>query len=597
MNSQGKSNPRVRGFSVALLGASVAAATLACMIEKRVSPPASAATKTALRAGGSRDLGGVAKVSEATGFFRVEKINNRWVFITPDGAPFWMIGVFNVNTNGSNNKDLGTIHDQEILKKHGTRAAWGLHTVRRLLSWGFNTLAEMPLTWAMPFHTSPEKMPVVNMIRPSWYGLTNRWNYAPGPFKSLGDCLDSSVYTGYVGNGPPDVYDPNFDAYVDGTLGGWRNDSFWGQLLTSPWSMGTTMDDADELQGFGPGPESPGPNGIVTVHIGWLALSASPEKASSAKYGVTYPNPTVYTKKALRDFLAERYGNDIAALNSAWGSNYTTFDSAGGWGAGSGLMDENGRHTAWLGRRDGKLRDAAPGVVSDLDDFLYEYARKYFSTVAARLRQYSPNHLVWCPASLNGHYGLSRRQVLRAAGEYCDVVQAAMTPVIFDKTAEYVGDRPIVTWEGFVANPDSSLWRYPNPAGGSIPVFNTQTERGAAYADKLSYLFDATSSAGIKPIAGIKLWELVDNWGEKINWGLLTFYDNAYDGTEARVAIGADAWDIRTGGEERDYNDFLSLVRQANLSILQRLGEEMERRKEERMSPGKLGGAPRQGHQ
>ena len=58
-------------------------------------------------------------------------------------------------------------------------------------------------------------------------------------------------------------------------------------------------------------------------------------------------------------------------LNAAWGSNYSTFESAGGWRIGSGLMDENGRNTAWLGLTDGTLRGATAGVTADLDAFLF----------------------------------------------------------------------------------------------------------------------------------------------------------------------------------------------------------------------------------
>jgi hypothetical protein len=48
----------------------------------------------------------------------------------------------------------------------------------------------------------------------SLYGLTNRGNYAPDAFKSLIDCLDPAVYSGWSGNGTPDVFDPNFDAVL-----------------------------------------------------------------------------------------------------------------------------------------------------------------------------------------------------------------------------------------------------------------------------------------------------------------------------------------------------------------------------------------------
>ena len=45
----------------------------------------------------------------------------------------------------------------------------------------------------------------------------------------------------------------------------------------------------------------------------------------------------------------------------------------------------------------------------------------------------------------------------------------------------------------------------------------------------------------------------------------------AYDGKEARVGSGVDSWGYPTGGEERDYGDFISSVKEANLSVHEEL--------------------------
>src|SRR2546421_739159 len=93
----------------------------------------------------------------------------------------------------------------------------------------------------------------------------------------------------------------------------------------------------------------------------------------------------------------------------------------------------------WRSRR---RKQTAPGAAADLDSFLLQWARKYFSTQRTRFKQYSPNQLMFCPM-LNNHDGLTRRQVLQAAGEYCDVIQAgADTQALLDKTALYAGDHP-----------------------------------------------------------------------------------------------------------------------------------------------------------
>jgi hypothetical protein len=471
--------------------------------------------------------------------------------------------------------DLRDSNDHRVRVKYGSMTAWGNQTVKRLKSWAFNTIAEYASIYVIPLDRpiGAELLPMAGTMRPSFYGLTNTNHYAPGPFKGLVDSQHPRVYTGWWGGDTPDVFDANFEAYVLGNSKATKFDPFWSQTLTSRWVIGSATDDADDLQGFGPGLEIPGSDGYVSVHIGWLALSANPSRAVSEKYKVTYKDPKVYAKYALRDFLAERYHDSIAALNAAWGSSYTTFDSAGGWGRGTGLLDENGRHTAWLGRTDGTLRDASPGVARDLDDFLYKFAEKYFAVTAGNLRKFAPHHLIFGPATLNGHGGLTRKQILQAAGKYVDVLQAGITDSrVLEKTAEYAGDKPIVTWEGGFANPDSSLWRYPNPVPGPA----TQAARGQKYAERVRFLFNAQTSTGSNPIVGFKWWAWCDAWAEKANWGLTSLLDNAYDGKEAVVARRTDSWNYPTGGEERNYGDFISYVRQANSWVTKRLQEELQ---------------------
>jgi hypothetical protein len=51
------------------------------------------------------------------------------------------------------------------------------------------------------------------------------------------------------------------------------------------------------------------------------------------------------------------------------------------------------------------------------------------------------------------------------------------------------------------------------------------------------------------------------------NWGLTSLFDNAYDGKEARVARGKDPWGYPTGGEEKDYGNFVGPVTAANRAV------------------------------
>jgi hypothetical protein len=220
------------------------------------------------------------------------------------------------------------------------------------------------------------------------------------------------------------------------------------------------------------------------------------------------------------------------------------------------------------------MAGASVAVKTDLDAFLYLHARRYFTVMAAAMRRHAPQHLVFGPASLNGWGGLTRKEILKAAGESVDVVQAAVGgPRALALTTRYVGNKPLVTWDTAVANPDSALWRYPSPAERPPwpPSAHTQEERGDLYARKVEMLFSAVSEAGVHPVAGLKFWAWCDHWGEKVNFGLVTFSENAYDGWEAARERRQDAWRYPAGGEERDYGDFLSAVSAAHRRIEQGL--------------------------
>ncbi|PYQ16188.1 MAG: hypothetical protein DMF80_06195 [Acidobacteria bacterium] len=555
----------------ALLAASMGALTLAgCNDAATTAAPVSAPAQPVPQ----DQWGGVAMgVGSRTGYFQVAQVGDRWMFVTPEGNGLWMLGVFGVIYSDSVD-DLGSSGHSRVMARYGNGAdwqnKWRQHTAQRLKAWGFNTLAEYH-HWAMRPGPLPDpnavRLPYIHIAKPAFYGLDNRYGYGRGPFKDLIHATDPQYYTGYRGGQSPDVFDPNFEAYVDGWM---RNDDGlkYGNI-GNPWMLGISMDDADNLFGFGPGPELPAAR--VHPHLGWITLVTDFEQSGSP-WVASYADPRVYSKYALRDFLAARYGS-VAALNAAWGASYSSFDSQGGWGQGTGLLDENGRHP-WVGNERDEMAGAAAAVKADLDAFLYEYAKRYFTVMAGKMRQYAPRHLVFGPASFNGWGGLTRKEILKAAGETVDVVQCALSsPEALTRTARYVGNKPLVTWDTFVANPDSALWRYPVPREQPPwpPQASNQEDRGRLYAQKMDLLFGARSGAGPYVVAGMKFWSYGDHWGEKMNFGLVTFSENAYDGREAVAARGTDPWAYPTGGEERSYGDFLSAVRNANLRVQEQL--------------------------
>ena len=120
-------------------------------------------------------------------------------------------------------------------------------------------------------------------------------------------------------------------------------------------------DDSNNFLGSGAGSDfSTYPSGYNTVSIGYLTAIASPTQTyqPTTRYSVNpiYKDEKVYSKAeatspatacsvtnpcSLRDYLWQKYGS-ISALNTAWSSNYTSFDSTGMQVKGESIGSGNG---------------------------------------------------------------------------------------------------------------------------------------------------------------------------------------------------------------------------------------------------------------
>jgi hypothetical protein len=78
---------------------------------------------------------------EATGFFQVAEVGERWLFITPDGAPFYSIGVNHVTADNNTDRESGVCpYCEAVNSTYASREEWAAATAARLASWGFNTI-------------------------------------------------------------------------------------------------------------------------------------------------------------------------------------------------------------------------------------------------------------------------------------------------------------------------------------------------------------------------------------------------------------------------------------------------------------------------
>jgi hypothetical protein len=214
---------------------------------------------------------------------------------------------------------------------------------------------------------------------------------------------------------------------------------------------------------------------------------------------------------------------------------------------------------------------------ADLNAFLLYYAQQYFSTIKSTLQTAAPGVLYLGPTTLGTWGAPARRQILQAAAQSLDVIVLPSIPTEcisctddqqrVDFVAQYGGNKPWMTWEGFFGQPNSYMSAYTAP-DTSDPQNSTQDLRGQLFTSMVKGMIQSADAAtGTHHFVGYKWWELYDNRGEQANWGLLTRRDNPYDGAADVIAHGVDQWGHATGGEQVNYGNFLGAVTNANQGV------------------------------
>ena len=277
------------------------------------------------------EYGGFLNKTSSTGgngYFRLEKTaSNRWLFVDPLGNYFFPLFV----------EDMGLFDGsstyQNALAAKYTGGTWSSNTwtlftqqmVRRARSWGFNAIGVGAANYTLPIVSyggadgpNSEKMPFVDMIKPALYGVLD------GGVQDLIFGSDPTIYNGWRGASFPDVYSPLFTQAIQTQITAKEN--IYGTALDkTPWLIGEGMDDLDNLFGWRNSTNSP--------HTGWLTAVTSPVETLTIwpqynSYKTLHTDTKVYTKAQWANFLQVKYGS-VSALNTTWGSNYTTLGTTG----------------------------------------------------------------------------------------------------------------------------------------------------------------------------------------------------------------------------------------------------------------------------
>jgi hypothetical protein len=203
---------------------------------------------------------------------------------------------------------------------------------------------------------------------------------AASSVKNIYGNIQSTFCRGYEGR-TPDVFDPRYRQAMSNALdfgtgrGRWAGNG--NRLPDASRIYAVLSEEADDLFGV---------NARYHEHLGAAVLMANPYMTTDPHYSVVYHDPILYSKLALRDLLKAKY-KALATLNAAWGTAYTSWDTSAGtiangtnaYGAGSGFLDEDGRHVIADCRHDDYRHPftTGPAIQSDLDSFVFSWSQRY----------------------------------------------------------------------------------------------------------------------------------------------------------------------------------------------------------------------------
>jgi hypothetical protein len=274
---------------------------------------------------------------ENTGYFRLQQINGKWWFITPDGYKFllkgvdaasiweWGYGTPFKKADGTPRRVFEVLPDPgvyapayandangervsflvaNVMKKYGSdfEMKWENITKNRLIDWGFNAFSK----WSKPSFISD--FPYIEVLQDPINLKRIQWTY--------------------------DVFDPQAPSIIEGALAPRLK-----EVKKDRWLIGYTYEN----------------------EAGW--------NADIVKTVLTYRSDSA-AKNAFVDHIATKYNNDIAAVNGVLGTSAESFDA---------------------------LKDTSINIANvpadEVSDYIRLASRTFFSTIKGIIEKYDQNHL------------------------------------------------------------------------------------------------------------------------------------------------------------------------------------------------------------
>jgi len=450
-----------------------------------------------------------------------------------------------------------------LAKYGGDWTQWRDAQTTRLKSWGFNAAG----MYSYRYEQYPgARLPSAPSWNTSLYAMRDsNGQHVKDAFNipdPNGMICGSRVYQGLQ----MDVFDPRAADVLKGLVGGAT-----GPCRLTPMDrfMFFVADEADYLFGL----NSTG----YHADLGYVVAANSPMvKTSPVRLGGTYnyPDATLYAKLALRDFLAAKYGcagsadpaainycgatdagKALGAVNAAWGTSYTTWNTsdAGGlagikagtyasYGTGTGFLDENGEHIVAQAQRSHcgghsgvGLTDADPwSTVPQIATDVHEYVTYFATTYAQIMRDaYSSQCGAKLPPLFIPIYG-GPNAVYTAMAPYFDGFWINPTSAsnanvaLIQRIVDAAGGKPVIVADYMTANPDSQIG---GTCTGSSICYASQANRGAGMVAHWKQQLAVKNPQNRFAVIGLEHWSFYDSKKENADFGLVSFNDNPYDGT------------------------------------------------------------------
>ena len=266
--------------------------------------------------------------------------------------------------------------------------------------------------------------------------------------------------------------------------------------------------------------------------LAWAGPGGDPQSRYALAYGTLKMTTDVPAKRAFLKQLRDKYRNQ-EGLSKAWGINLTAWE----------LMEDPGFEPPLPSPEH-------PEIEADFKYFQKVFADTYFKTISDSLKWHAPNHLL-----LGGRFAISTPEAVASCAQYCDVLSFNMYTLKpqdgYDFARLNTLDKPVLITEFNFGSRDRG------PFWGGVTELVREEDRGPAYAQFLKQALSEPSIVGVhwfqyldQPVTG----RLLD--GENGHFGLVGITDVPFQG-------------------------FVDSVRKSNLQALEQLGKEAGKAKAE----------------